>query len=530
MNTNTFENELTNIAVNNVSNAYVVDIMNDNIDVYTVNNNSFIKKESKVLSEYLNNIKNTIKDEFISSFMNCISIPKLQEEKNNGNDILSITYTTLSNKTYTNICKLIDINGYNYILVVEIPFGINLKTDDKYNRLINSLSDSIVKVENVFNLDSKNTSTIKDIEEYIFSLFSTLYSSYPELKKTVTKTITNVSARTVDSIMIVDDDKLMRTMIKKVFENDSYKLVELQNGREAIDYLEANYNKGLTDTSDHVVGIFLDLKMPVLDGFSVLNYLSEKGYLNRLPVIIISGDYERETKTKVYNYNIADMLEKPFDMQVVRHRISNFINLYKSSNSLNNLISKQSNDSKEIINSFIESYKYDYKDDILNVRNYIIRLCEKLMEQYPEYELTNEKIEKMADAAMYYDIGYYSIPRHILSKKEKITEDELNIIKNYPVFGSKMLESTLSLISDDIYIKYAFNITKYYHENYDGTGYPSGLSKESIPLEAQIASVCITYNNMRKKGIDAISYIKNKTGIMFNPKIVKTFIEISDEL
>ena len=528
MNTEIIKNEFTKIAVSNVSNAYVFDIMNDNVDIYEINSNSFVKRESKVLSEYLNDIKSVIKEEFISSYMNCISIPKLQEEKNSGNETLCNTYTTLNNKTFTNICKLVEIDGNNYILVIEISLNNNVsKKDEKYNSLVNSLSDSIVKIENIFNLDSENNN-IKNIEEYVSSLFSSLYSSFPEIKKTVTKTTVNVIGRSLDSIMIVDDDKLMRSMIKKVFDDDSYKLVELENGREAIDYLESNYNKGLNSASDHVVGIFLDLKMPVLDGFSVLNYLSEKGYLNKVPVIIISGDYEKETKVKVYNYNIADMLEKPFDIQVVRHRISNFINLYKSSNSLNNLVSMQNNSSKELINQFVESYKYDYKNDIDNIKSYIIKLCMKLIEEYPEYNLTGDKIEKIADASMYYDVGYYSIPRGILSKKEGFNESELNIIKNYPVFGYKMLETILSLINDDEYKEYAYNITKYYHENYDGTGYPSGLSKDNIPFEAQVAAICIAYNNMRKKGVDAIKYIQSKAGIMFNSKLVDAFIKIND--
>ena len=141
----------------------------------------------------------------------------------------------------------------------------------------------------------------------------------------------------------------------KIFDQDEYKIVMAANGKEAIDYVEENSKKGIEQTSDHIVGIFLDLTMPVLDGFAVLDYLSERNYLNRIPVIIISGDYEKETKIRVYNYNIADMLEKPFDFDVVKHRIGNFINLYKSSNSLNDLINNQTESLKEIIDAYIKA-------------------------------------------------------------------------------------------------------------------------------------------------------------------------------
>ena len=278
------------------------------------------------------------------------------------------------------------------------------------------------------------------------------------------------------------------------------------------------------------VGIFLDLTMPVLDGFGVLDYLSKNNYLNKIPVIIISGDYEKETKSRVYNYNIADMLEKPFDMQVVKHRISNFINLYKSSNSLGNLINTQNNDLKEIIDSYVESYLYDYNNNINNISKYFNILANKVMTDYDYYELSNNKIEKMISALKYYDVGFYQIPRVILSKKSNFTNEELTKIKNYPLFGRKVLNYLLKDSSDEEYKKYCFNITSYYHENYDGTGYPNGLKQNDIPIESQIAAISIYYNNLKSKKIENIDdLILSKKDNMFNKDIVNSFIKIKDE-
>ena len=90
--------------------------------------------------------------------------------------------------------------------------------------------------------------------------------------------------------------------------------------------------------------MFLDLNMPRVDGFGVLDYMSSKNLLQRMPVIIISGDYDQITKDRAYLYPIADMLEKPFNVQVVKHRIKNFIKLYKSNNSLNEIVLNQPQD------------------------------------------------------------------------------------------------------------------------------------------------------------------------------------------
>ncbi len=414
------------LALDNISNIYLFDNIGDMVEIYNFVDGVLTQKETKNLTEYLGYINTNLKEEYVSGYMNSISVPRLEEEKQNGNDVVRYTYTTLNNKTYTNLCTLIDLDGKTYAFVIELKTESgNKKVDnDKYDNFINVLSDAIIKIQNVFNLDSKSLSNVKAVEEYILSIFSNLYSNYPELKKSVNKTAANVSGRWEDAILIIDDDKIMRNMIKKVFKEDGYKLVELANGKEAIEYLEANESKGISEASDHVLGIFLDLTMPVLDGFAVLEYLSKKNYLNRLPVIIISGDYEKETKARVYNYNIADMLEKPFDFEVVRHRISNFINLYKSSNSLNDLVSSQNNDLKVLLNTFVDAYRYDYALNIDKISKYIKILATQVMNDYPEYELTEEKINKMVDASMYYDIGFYSIPRSVLIKREKLTNDD----------------------------------------------------------------------------------------------------------
>ena len=524
------EQKALQLASLNINNIYLFDVMDDEVSIYDSLSGTFGKKETNNLTQYLENIKNNIKEEYVSAYMNSISIPKLEEERKNGNDVVKYSYTTLNNKTFTNLCTLINLEDKTCVLVVEISSNnSDLKTSDneKYNTLIGVLSDSIIKIQNIFNLDSKSLENVKSIEEYIMSIFSNLYTINPELKNKVNKTAINVSGRSTDTILIVDDDMIMRGLIKKVFAGSTYKLVEAKNGKEAIDYLKENETKGLNEASDHVIGIFLDLTMPVLDGFAVLEYLSKNNYLNKLPVIIISGDYEKETKQRVYNYSIADMLEKPFDIEVVRHRITNLINLYKSSNSLNELIDGKN---KDLINPFIESYRLDYEKNTTKVSNYIKFLAEKIMESNPEYNLTDEMINKMSEASMYYDIGFYSIPRSILLKKENLSSDELKMITNYPIFGSKMINYVFSMINDELYKNYAFNITKFYHENYNGTGYPTGLKEDEIPLEARIAAIAISYNNIKNKNGDARSYLVSKKGIMFDPTLVDLFINNIDEL
>lgn len=510
----------------------LIDIFNDGLTKYKYEDSSFKMVDKVSLNVYLENLKSEIKEEYLKNYMNSISIPKLEEKEKNGEKKINIIYKTLNNDVYFGTSMLVNLNDTKYVMLITKKEENKVSSSSnnlKYNTLVDSLSDVIFKIQNIFNVDEKNINNIKSVEEYINALFSTLTSNYPELKSSLNKTVANITGRSEDTILIVDDDLVMRNMIKKVF-NDDYKIVMAANGKEAIEYLDENKNRGFTESSDHVIGIFLDLTMPVMDGFAVLDYLSKKDYLNRIPVIIISGDYEKETKQKVYNYNIADMLEKPFDFDVVRHRISNFINLYKSSNSLNDLINDQNNDLKDIINPYVEVYFEDYNKNISNIQKYMKILCQKVSADYSEYSLDEHKIDKIVDACKYYDIGFNTVPRSVLIKDSNFTEEDLTKIKNYPIFASKLINYVLSKTSDEAYKKYAVNIAKYYHENYDGTGYPEKLKENNIPLESQIAAICIMYNNVQRKGKEvARDIIIGKSGTMFNPKLVGSFMKVINQ-
>ena len=518
------------VCLNIFDNIYIADVFNDKISIYEAKNNNLSKMEEVSLTNYLEDVKNKIHMEYLSSYMNLYSIPKLKEEQKNGKEILELEYKTLNGISKKSFSKIVSIDNNEIIIVFEknmLGSKNVVSNDTKFNSLVESLSDAILKVNNAFNVNDKTD--IKVVENYVNSVLYGLSNSYPELKKSLNESVASATASIKDVILIVDDDLVTRNMIKKVFDGE-YNMVMATNGMEAINYLKENDSKALTGSNDNVLGIFLDLTMPVMDGFAVLEYLSKNNYLSKIPVIIISGDYEKETKNRVYNYNIADMLEKPFDFDVVRHRISNFINLYKSSNSLSELISDQNSDLKNLINPFVEAYRYDYEKSINKVNSYMKILLKQVTEDYIEYSNYSIDIDKIADSSMYYDIGFYSVPRSILSKTGNFTSDELSKLKSYPLFGSEMIKYVLSLTNDEKYKKYAYNITKFYHENYNGTGYPNGLKVDDIPFEASIASVCIMYNNLSKKSHDyAKEFIISKRGIMFNPKFVDSFIKVIDE-
>ena len=526
--------KVTDLVVATLQKIYFFDIFKDEVFCYEKINGELKEIEKYSFSEYINVIETNIQETYLKDFMNNLSIPKLEEQLNTE-DYVIYYYKTLNNREYKNIYTLTEVDGRKCILVINEKLSgnkinENISNDFKYNTLVDNVSDSILKINNIFNLESKAKKNIDAIEDYINSVFGNLFSIYPDLKHSINKNAGAQSSLADGTILIVDDDLVTRNMIKKLFV-DEYKIQMAANGKEAIEYLESNYNKSVTSKVDNILAIFLDLTMPVLDGFAVLEYLSKKNYLSKIPVVIISGDYEKATKNRVYNYNIADMLEKPFDFQIVRHRIGNFINLYKSSTALSNIINDQNNDLKDIINAFVYTYKFDYSDNIRMVKSYVEILANQVKEDYEEYKLNSTLVNKMVEAVEYYDIGFYSIPRKLLNKKGNLTDEELVSIKDYPLFGSKMINYLYRESSDTKLKEYTNDITTYYHENYDGSGYPCKLEGEKIPVVAQIAAVAITYYNLIKKGNNKPeNIIISKSGVMFNPKIVGSFMKVLDKI
>lgn len=119
------------------------------------------------------------------------------------------------------------------------------------------------------------------------------------------------------TILVVDDSNITRNLIEKVYK-DQYKVLMASNGREAIDIVEAM-------PEGTIVALLLDLNMPDLDGFAVLEYFKEKNLFKKVPVSIITGDSSKTTITKVFTYDIIDVLIKPFSAFDIEKIVSKMI-------------------------------------------------------------------------------------------------------------------------------------------------------------------------------------------------------------
>jgi len=163
------------------------------------------------------------------------------------------------------------------------------------------------------------------------------------------------------------------------------------------------------------------------------------------------------------------------------------------------------------------------------VTNLSLEIAKKLIQK--NRKTFDEKfLEQLHIASLLHDIGKIGIPEAILNKKEPLTVEETNRIKEHPVIGATIL-SPIKELED------AFLGVKYHHEKYDGSGYPEGLKGNQIPLIASIISVVDTYDAMitdrpYRRGLtkeEAVREISRVSGTQLDPQVANAFIELYQE-
>ena len=125
---------------------------------------------------------------------------------------------------------------------------------------------------------------------------------------------------TQKTILVADDSNIIRNFVKRIF-SEKYNVGVAQNGEEVLNIIKANAN------NEEIVALLLDLNMPKIDGFAVLDYINDNQLFSKMPVSIISGDSSKDTITKAFSYPIVDMLGKPFTESDVKHVIEKTIYL-----------------------------------------------------------------------------------------------------------------------------------------------------------------------------------------------------------
>ena len=290
--------------------------------------------------------------------------------------------------------------------------------------------------------------------------------------------------------------------------------------------------------------MLLDVVMPGMDGFSVLDYMNLSRIIETVPVIMITGDESDETMKRAYDMGVSDFITRPFDMKVVYRRVVNTIQLYANQRRLIDRLTRQmveqENDSKvmtSILSHIVEFRNGESGRHVIMIRKLTELLLKTLLLKTDEYNLTSQDVNHIINASALHDIGKIAIDEKIINKPGKLTKEEFETMKAHTVIGSDIIRS-LKAYSGEPLLKFADEICRYHHERWDGKGYPEGLKGNEIPISAQIVSICDVYDALVEKRVYKEAYSHEKAVEMilggecgtFNPLLMECFTEVADDI
>lgn len=308
-------------------------------------------------------------------------------------------------------------------------------------------------------------------------------------------------------ILIVDDSQINRETLAEML-GDEYRIHNAASGKECIKLLD-QYGTGISL-------VLLDIVMPEMDGFEVLDYMAEHHWIEDIPVIMISSEDSVSSIRKAYELGVSDYISRPFDAHVVYQRVLNTIKLYAKQRRLITLVSDQMYERDKnnrmmvsILSQIVEFRNGESGSHVVNIKRITELLLDRLPMRTNKYTLSSTEQLLIPMAAALHDIGKIGIDDKILNKPGRLTKEEFEIMKTHSAIGANMLES-LEQFHDEPLIKIAHDISRWHHERYDGRGYPDGLKGDEIPISAQIVSIADVYDALVSERVYKKAYTHEK--------------------
>ena len=336
-------------------------------------------------------------------------------------------------------------------------------------------------------------------------------------------------------LLVVDDSEMNRVILSEMLK-DQYEILEADCGEAGIARLE-QHGSGISI-------VLLDIVMPGADGFDVLSCMSRNGWIDDIPVIMMSSEDSDDSVLRAYELGASDYISRPFDKRIVRQRVSNIMRLYTKQRRLSTMLAQQFYEREresrmlvDIMGGAMELRNGESGPHVQHVRKLTEMMLEHLMRKTDRYHITSSDRATIAAASTLHDLGKLSIPDDILNKPGRLTPEEFEIMKTHTTIGADMLEGMVQY-RDSALVRAARDICRWHHERYDGGGYPDGLKGEEIPISAQVVSLvdvydALTSDRVYKKAFPhekAMHMILNGECGAFNPLLIDCLIDLQDRI
>lgn len=333
----------------------------------------------------------------------------------------------------------------------------------------------------------------------------------------------------VGGIVVLDDEATNVNLLTQLLQEGGYRNVYgISDPRQLMDLL-----------GQHAVDLLLlDLKMPHLDGYAIIDQL--KGMENPPCILVLSAQVDREHRLRALEAGARDFLPKPFDAVELLVRVRNLVNARRSQFSL-----QQQN---RILEAHVRARTQEIHDTRLEIIRRLGRAAEFRDNETGLHIIRMSKIsqiigraagmaeyeaELLLNASPMHDIGKIGIPDRILLKPGKLDAEEWRIMQSHARIGADLLDGHSAPL-----LSMARDIALTHHEKWDGSGYPDGRRAEEIPLVGRVVALADVFDALTSTRPykaawpveQALEYIQAQRGAHFSPELTDIFMDCLDKI
>jgi len=329
------------------------------------------------------------------------------------------------------------------------------------------------------------------------------------------------------TIFVVDDNDTNLERVKEVLEG-GYHVFTMPSAAKMFFLLE----KLKPDL------IMLDIEMPDEDGFDALKRLKANESYKDIPVIFLTGRSDVTSEVLGFELGAVDFITKPFSSLVMQNRIKAHLNIDELIRERTEQLNKLKNGIISVLADVVESRDTTTGVHIENTATYIEIMLKEMLERgvYAD-EINSWSLDTVISSSRMHDIGKIAISDTILNKPDKLSTAEFDLIKTHCNEGVAIVEKMSKLSGEEDFLQHANIFAVSHHERWDGTGYPSGLKGDDIPLQGRIMAIVDVYDALVSRRPykdpftheDAVKIIILAAGTQFDPKIVAVFEQVHEK-
>ncbi|MDR2613449.1 MAG: response regulator [Deltaproteobacteria bacterium] len=330
------------------------------------------------------------------------------------------------------------------------------------------------------------------------------------------------AGESLPGILVVDDNLANLQFVRSQL-SDCYRVALAKSGPQAL----AMAARSVPDL------ILLDIDMPGMDGFETMENLKRHHVLSRVPVIYLTASRDTETELRALASGARDFLTKPFEKEILRHRISLHIRFNQYQHHLEDTVKELEDSMVTSFSGLIECRDGNTGGHVVRTRQYVEILGGLLVDRglFPE-DLNRRELGLIVRAAPLHDIGKIGVSDAILLKEGRLTDEEYAQMKSHTVIGARIIDGMYRRAPTQHYLNYARKIAEGHHERWDGKGYPNGLAGTGIPLCSRIMAVADVYDALVEDRIyrpalshaEAMRIMAEERGRIFDPVLLDVFL------